>query len=79
MNRRLARLRAALGKIKLPDAYANVIGGKSAPAARGQTENNESRDKRNTDNHPVLEVVAQNGKVLDQKMQRPRAPICREQ
>ena len=79
----MARLRAAPGKIKLPDAYANFVGIRvgirSVPAAGGQPERNKSGDKRNTDDHPVLEVVAQNRKMLDQKMQRPRAPICRTQ
>jgi hypothetical protein len=72
-------LRAAHGKIKLPDAYADLIGMRSVPAARGQAKNDESGDKRDTDKHPVLEVVTQNGKVLDQKVQRARAPICRAQ
>jgi hypothetical protein len=50
---------------------------KSVSAARGQPEKKKTRDDGNDNDHPVLEVETQNGKVLDQKMQRPRAPIFR--
>jgi hypothetical protein len=42
-----------------------------------QSENNKTRDDGNDNDHPVLEVDPQNGKVLDKKVQRPRAPIFR--
>jgi hypothetical protein len=69
---RRVRLRAVPDKIKLPDAY-NFR--KSVPPAR--CESDKTRDDGDDNDHPVLEVEAQNGKVLDQKMQRPRAPIFR--
>jgi hypothetical protein len=48
---------------------------KSVPPAR--CESDKTRDDGSDNDHPVLEIEAQNGKVLDQKMQRPRAPIFR--
>lgn len=70
------RLRAASGKIKLPDAYTGTLRRldlqKSASAAQGKKDG--PRDDGDANDHPVLEVDPQNGKVLDKKMQRLRAP-----
>lgn len=72
-------MRAASGKIKLPDAYTVTLRRldlqTSASAAAAQGKKNEPRDDGDANDHPVLEVDSQNGKVLDQKMQRPGAPV----
>jgi hypothetical protein len=47
---------------------------KSASAAGSQHEKNKARDDGNDKKHPVLAIEAQKGKVVDQKVQRPRAP-----
>jgi hypothetical protein len=49
----------------------------SVPAAGGENDENKARDDRKHDEHPVLTVKAKERKVLDQKVQRPRAPIFR--
>jgi hypothetical protein len=72
---RKPRLRAVHDKIKLPDAY--VIPKKSVPAAGAENEKGKACDDHNNNDHPVLAFEAKKGKVLDQKVQRPRAPIFR--
>jgi hypothetical protein len=67
-------LRAASGKIKLSDPYANLIAEESVPAAGAEDEKDKAGDDRQNNDHPVLAVKAKKGKVLDQKVQRPRAP-----
>ncbi len=62
-------MRAQHDKIKLRDP------GKSVPAAGAANEKNKARDDRKNQDHPVLAVKAKKGKVLDEKVQRPRAPI----
>jgi hypothetical protein len=47
----------------------------SVSVARGESEQNKPRDHDSDNEHPVLGIETQKGKVLDQKMQRPRAPI----
>jgi hypothetical protein len=49
----------------------------SNPVAGAKNEKDKNRDHRSGDEHPVLAVKAKERKVLDQKMQRPRAPILR--
>jgi hypothetical protein len=50
---------------------------KSVPAAGAENENGKTCDDRKNNDHPVLALEAKKGKVLDQKVQRPRAPIFR--
>jgi hypothetical protein len=51
--------------------------GQSVPAAGAENKKNKACDDRSNDDHPVLAIEAKKGKVLDQKVQRPRAPISR--
>jgi hypothetical protein len=50
--------------------------GKLNPIAGAKNDKNKNCDDRNDDKHPVLAIEAKQGKVLDQKMQRPRSPFC---
>jgi hypothetical protein len=50
---------------------------KSVPVAGAENENGKTCDDRKNNDHPVLALEAKKGKVLDQKVQRPRAPIFR--
>jgi hypothetical protein len=52
-----------------------LIPGQSVPAAGAENKKNKACDDRSNDDHPVLAIEAKKGKVLDQKVQRPRAPI----
>jgi hypothetical protein len=45
--------------------------------ARSQSEKNKTRDDGNENDHPVLEVEAQNERCSTRKCKRPRAPIFR--
>jgi hypothetical protein len=45
------------------------------PAAGPEGHENKASGERKHDEHPVLAVEAKKGKVLDQKVQRPRAPM----
>jgi hypothetical protein len=67
-------------KIKLRDAYASRIRlnpEKSVPAPGAENEKYKTCDDHKNDDHPVLAFESKKGKVLDQKVQRPRAPIFR--
>jgi hypothetical protein len=48
---------------------------KSVSPARRQSENNKPRDDGNDNEHPILAIEAQQGKVFDQKVQRPAPPF----
>jgi hypothetical protein len=50
---------------------------KSVPAAGAENEKDKTCDDHKNDDHPVLAFESKKGKVLDQKVQRPRAPISR--
>ena len=54
-----------------------IESGQSVPAAGAENKKNKACDDRSNDDHPVLAIEAKKGKVLDQKVQRPRAPISR--
>ena len=47
---------------------------KSIQAAGAEGDENKAGGDRKPNEHPVLAVEAKKGKVLDQKVQRPRAP-----
>ncbi|MGA7070478.1 hypothetical protein [Bradyrhizobium sp.] len=64
-------------KIKLPVAYVKLTLKKSVSVAGRQNEKNKARDEGHDKEHPVLAIEAEDGKVLDQKVQRSRAPIFR--
>ena len=55
------------------------IKSRSVPARCAEHEENKAGGDRKHDEHPVLAVEAKNGKVLDQKVQRPHAPVFRAQ
>jgi hypothetical protein len=66
-------LRAAPDKIKLP---AHELNDRESILATGaERDENKAGGERKHDEHPVLAVEAKKGKVLDQKVQRPRAPM----
>jgi hypothetical protein len=50
---------------------------KSVPAPGAENEKDKACDDHKNDDHPVLGFESKKGKVLDQKVQRPRAPIFR--
>ncbi len=64
-------------KIKLPVAYVKLTLKKSVSVAGCQNEKNKARDEGHDKEHPVLAIEAEDGKVLDQEVQRARAPIFR--
>lgn len=64
-------------EIKLPVAYVKLTFKKSVSVAGCQNEKNKTRDEGHDKEHPVLAIEAEDGKVLDQEVQRPRAPIFR--
>ncbi len=64
-------------KIKLPVAYVKLTLKKSVSVAGCQNEKNKTRDEGHDKEHPVLAIEAEDGKVLDQEVQRSRAPIFR--
>ena len=61
----------------MPDRGFGLYGGELDPVAGTKNEKRKSSDRRRDNEHPVLAVEAEKGKVIDQKMQRPRAPILR--
>ena len=50
---------------------------KSVPVPGAENEKDKTCDDHKNDDHPVLGFESKKGKVLDQKVQRPRAPIFR--
>ena len=52
------------------------MAGKSIPAGADNGENEAGGNRKHSE-HPVLAIEAKKGKMLDQKVQRPRAPHVR--
>jgi hypothetical protein len=61
----------------LPDREANARIGPLVPVAGANDQKNKNCDHRSDDEHSVLAIEAKHRKVLDQKMQRPRASLLR--
>jgi hypothetical protein len=51
-----------------------IESGQSVLAAAAERDKNKASDDHGNNDHPVLAFEAKKGKVLDQKVQRPRAP-----
>jgi hypothetical protein len=59
------------------DRGFETLTGELIPVAGANDQKNKNCDHRSDDEHPVLAIEAKKRKVLDQKMQRPRAPLLR--